>query len=81
MASYTVIHKETGETKMVEMSITEWDQWKEDNPEWQRDWVNHGFGGVVSDKENAWVCEDGTPAPYSQIQFPFSPAAHVHNPV
>ena len=49
MATYPVINKETGETKFVEMSITEWDQWKEDNPDWQRDWVNHGFGGVVSD--------------------------------
>ena len=49
MATYPVINKDTGETKDVEMSIHEWDQWKEDNPDWERDWVNHGFGGVVAD--------------------------------
>ena len=49
MATYPVINKETGETKEVVLSITEWDQWKEDNPDWERDWINHGFGGVVAD--------------------------------
>tara|TARA_B100000029_G_scaffold327661_1_gene320029 strand:+ start:184 stop:435 length:252 start_codon:yes stop_codon:yes gene_type:complete len=38
MATYPVIHKETGEQKEVSMSITEWDQWKDDNPGWDRDW-------------------------------------------
>ena len=38
MATYPVVHKETGEQKEVTMSITEWDQWKEDNPDWTRDW-------------------------------------------
>ena len=38
MATYPVVHKETGEQKEVEMSVLEWDQWKEDNPDWQRDW-------------------------------------------
>ena len=37
MASYPVKHKETGETKEVVMSVHDWDQWKEDNPDWQRD--------------------------------------------
>ena len=36
MATYPVKHKETGETKDVRMSIHEWDQWKEDNPDWER---------------------------------------------
>ena len=49
MATYPVKHKETGETKEVQMSISEWDQWKEDNPDWSRDWSEVGFGGVVSD--------------------------------
>ena len=30
MAIYPVVHKDTGEEKVVEMSIHEWDQWKED---------------------------------------------------
>ena len=38
MATYPVKHKETGEQKEVSMSVTEWDQWKKDNPDWDRDW-------------------------------------------
>ena len=38
MATYPVINKETGEQKEVTMSVTEWSQWCEDNPEWHRDW-------------------------------------------
>ena len=38
MATYPVIHKETGEQKQVSMSVHDWTQWCEDNPEWQRDW-------------------------------------------
>ena len=36
MATYPVINKETGEQKEVSMSVHDWDQWKEDNPDWQR---------------------------------------------
>ena len=32
MATYPVIHKESGEQKEVSMSVTEWDQWKDYNP-------------------------------------------------
>ena len=38
MATYPVIHKETGEQKEVVMSVTKWSQWCEDNPDWKRDW-------------------------------------------
>ena len=38
MATYPVINKETGEQKEVVLSIMEWDQWKVDNPTWDRDW-------------------------------------------
>ena len=38
MPTYPVIHKETGEQKEVQMSITEWSQWCKDNPDWHRDW-------------------------------------------
>ncbi len=37
MATYPVVNSKTGEQKEVIMSITEWDQWKEDNPDWIRD--------------------------------------------
>ena len=38
MATYPVIHKETGEQKSVVMSVHDWTQWCTDNPDWQRDW-------------------------------------------
>ena len=38
MATYPVKNTETGEQKEVKLSITEWDQWKEDNPLWVRDY-------------------------------------------
>ena len=38
MAIYPIIHKETGETKVIEMSVHDITQWYKDNPEWQRDW-------------------------------------------
>ena len=36
MATYPVINKETGEQKEVAMSVHDWDQWKTDNPDWER---------------------------------------------
>ena len=36
MATYPVINKETGEQKEGAMSVHDWDQWKEDNPDWVR---------------------------------------------
>ena len=38
MATYPVINRETGEQKGVKCSVHEWDQWKADNPDWDRDW-------------------------------------------
>ncbi len=38
MATYPVKHTETGEEKIVEMSVTQIMKWYEDNPEWKRDW-------------------------------------------
>ena len=38
MATYPVINTETGEQKEVVMSIHDWDQWKIDNPKWDRDY-------------------------------------------
>ena len=38
MATYPVVHKETGETKEVSMCVHDWDKWREDNPDWTRDY-------------------------------------------
>jgi|TARA_B100001094_G_C17721353_1_gene572127 hypothetical protein len=36
VATYPIKHKDTGETKEVKMSIHDWDQWCNDNPDWAR---------------------------------------------
>ena len=46
MATYPVKNKETGEMKDVVMSIHEWDQWKEDNPDWERYFTPDNAPGV-----------------------------------
>lgn len=38
LAIYPIINKETGEKKVIEMSVHDITQWYNDNPEWQRDW-------------------------------------------
>ena len=45
---YHVIHRESGETKVVSCSCNEIMDWYKDNPGWERDW-SHGcasFGEV-----------------------------------
>ena len=37
MATYPVFNRETGDKKEVIMSVHVWDQWKIDNPNWERD--------------------------------------------
>ena len=37
MATYPVVNSKTGEQKEVIMSVHDWDKWKEDNPDWLRD--------------------------------------------
>jgi hypothetical protein len=38
MPLYPVINKNTGETKELSMTIAEWEKWKEENPDFQRNW-------------------------------------------
>ena len=38
MATYPVVNTKTGEQKEVVMSVMEWDKWKEENPDWTRDY-------------------------------------------
>jgi hypothetical protein len=37
---YPVVNKETGETKELEMTISQWEKWKDENFKngWDRDW-------------------------------------------
>jgi thymidylate synthase len=38
LATYPIINKQTGEQKEVTLSVHDWDNWKNENPEWERDW-------------------------------------------
>ena len=38
MATYPVVNTKTGEQKEVTMSVHDWDKWKEENPDWSRDY-------------------------------------------
>ena len=37
MPTYPVINKNTGETQELRMSVAEYEQWKTDNPDWDKD--------------------------------------------
>ena len=54
MATYPVKNLKTGEQKEIQMSMTEYDQWRKDNPDWDKDWMqgvaNDGEVGEVYDK-------------------------------
>ena len=58
MPTYPIVNKVTGEQKEVEMSISAWDQWKKDNPEWIRDWSDPSTcpsPGEVGDWKNKLI--------------------------
>ena len=45
MPTYPVIHKETGEKKELSMSMVAYDEWRKDNPSWDKDW-SEGCAGL-----------------------------------
>ena len=52
MPHYPVKHKETGEEQELWMTMQEYDAWKKDNPDWEKDWSKGAAGsGNVGD---AW---------------------------
>ena len=80
MATYPVVNKTTGEQKEVRLSVHEWDQWKKDNPDWDRDWSDpttcpaNAEIGEWKDKliksKPGWndVLEKASRAPKSQVK-------------
>ena len=46
MATYPIKNTKTGETKEVVMSVHDWDQWKIDNPDWDRYFTPDNSPGV-----------------------------------
>ena len=64
MPIYPVINKNTGEKKELSMSISKYDQWRQDNPDWYKDW-NAGIGGHMYGKPKV---EDGFKEVMSKVQ-------------
>jgi len=54
MPVYPVINKLTGETQELSMSISDYEQWRKDNPDWDKDWsqgcASIGESGEWKDK-------------------------------
>ena len=44
-ATYPVINKETGEKKELSMSMLKYDEWRKENPNWDKDW-SEGCAGI-----------------------------------
>ena len=44
MPTYNVKNLKTGEKKEFRMTMKEYCQWKEDNPDWDKDWENSVAG-------------------------------------
>ena len=54
MPTYPVVNQKTGEKKELSMTMVNYDQWRKDNPDWDKDWMqgvaNVGEVGEVYDK-------------------------------
>ena len=48
MPTYPVKNSKTGESKEMIMSMKAYDQWRKDNPEWDKDW-QAGHASSVSE--------------------------------
>ena len=50
MPTYPVKNLKTGETKELNLTIANYDQWRKDNPDWDKDWSKGCAGsGEVGD--------------------------------
>ena len=45
MPTYPVKNLKTGETQTLSMTMSSYDQWRKDNPDWDKDW-SKGCAGV-----------------------------------
>ena len=46
MPTYPVINKTTGEKKTLHMTMKEYCAWKDENPDWDKDWME-GVAGTT----------------------------------
>ena len=47
MPIYPVINTKTGEKQELNLTIAKYDQWRKDNPDWDKDWMA-GVASAVS---------------------------------
>ena len=52
MPTYPVKHKETGEEKELSMTMAAYDDWKKENPDWDKDWSK---GCASQSREFRWT--------------------------
>jgi len=59
MPTYPVINQKTGETQELVMSVVAYEQWRKDNPDWDKDW-SQGCAGVgeVGDWRNKLISKN-----------------------
>jgi hypothetical protein len=46
MPTYPVINKNTGEKKELSLTMSAYDEWRKENPDWDKDW-SEGIGGIT----------------------------------
>jgi hypothetical protein len=80
MPEYPIINKKTGEQKEVTMTIQDWERWKNENPEWIRDWSDPStapsnfevgdWKNKLTSKHPSWnsVLEKASKAPGSRVK-------------
>lgn len=64
MPTYPVINKETGEKQTLYMSMKEYDQWRKDNPDWDKDWMEGVAGTTYGEPKQS----DGFKEVMSKVQ-------------
>ena len=52
MPTYPLINKTTGEKKELSMSMKAYDEWREANPDWDKDW-SAGISGTIYGTRNS----------------------------
>ena len=78
MPTYPLKNLKTGETKEIIMSMKEYDQWRKDNPDWDKDW-SIGTTGVVSGTGDAYSrCDGGWNEVLSKVASVPGTKVHTH---
>ena len=59
MPVYPVVNLKTGETQELVMSIASYEQWRKDNPDWDKDWSQGcASPGEVGDWQNKLISKN-----------------------